>query len=83
MRLGIIESMELDRVNFTLTLTVSHHPRRGETTPVVERFGSLQELLDRYDVIVAEDERLRRQHNAPDDVCRLAEFPDGHGESEL
>jgi hypothetical protein len=75
--------MELDRVNFTLTMTVSHHPRRGETGTVVETFGCLQELLDRYDVIAAEDDRLRRQHNAPDDTCRLAEFPEGHGESEL
>jgi len=55
--LGIIECMELDRVNFRLTLTVSDHPRRGEPRKVVEQFDSLQALLDLYDTLIEEDER--------------------------
>lgn len=54
---GVIESMGLDRVNFVLTLRVRFHPRRADQVTVVERFETLQAMLDRYDALVAEEMR--------------------------
>jgi len=76
--------MTLDRVNFRLTMQVSDHPRNGRPSEtVVETFANEQALLDRYDVVVAEDDRLRRQITPPVGDARLAEFPEGNGKGEV
>lgn len=51
MRLGVVDCMELDRVRFVLTLTVSMHP--AGNVKVVEHFQALQPMLARYEDIVA------------------------------
>lgn len=82
MTLGIIDSMTLDRVNFRLTLSISHHPRRGEPEIVVETFSSLEALLARYDALVREDDMMKlARERAP--FQSRTEFPGGHGKGGL
>lgn len=77
MTLGLIDSMELDRVNFRLTLKISAHPRRGEPETIVETFSTLEAMLERYDRLVHEDDVRRAQEDAPQ------HFAAGNGKGEL
>ncbi len=64
MRIGLIQSMLLDRVNFRLTITSWVHPRgRGEDKVDVEQFDSEAALLKRYDELVALEERHQDECN--------------------
>jgi hypothetical protein len=55
MRLGIVQTIKLDRPNSRLILTVAYHPRRETDRQVVEIFGSEADLFERYDRLIDED----------------------------